>query len=190
MIGEFEVLPGTNFTAPLTAAELYLLLAGVLFHDIGRIWEGEKIPAKWRRLEWRGKERPTHGEWSEVIIEKNRAELGIPSVELAKSLAKICVFHKPPPGERAAMLQGDLLRTVVDPYGEIREPLVAALLTLADTMDGLYPRGSSLPGKAAGGRVHCAVPADRAGGAGGCGGGDDLHGVDAGASGGAPSMRC
>ena len=137
VITEFEAVPGTSFTTPLTAAELYLLLAAVLFHDIGRIWEGQVDPQDGQGENAKSLK---HAQWSERIIEKNHADLGIPSVELAKSLAKICLFHDSPPGERTRMLEGELVRTVVDPYGDIREPLVAALLTLADAMDDTHTR--------------------------------------------------
>ena len=144
IVTEFERLPSTRFTEPLTAPELYLLLASVLFHDIGRIWDGQRLnddmPDIPSYLAEQRNEPLKHAQWSGWIVNRYYAELGIPSLELAKALAKICLFHDPPSGMRQSMLNGKLVRTVIDPFGEIREPFVAALLTLADTMDGTYTR--------------------------------------------------
>jgi hypothetical protein len=106
----------------LSPIELYVMLSSILFHDIGRTRTSAH-----------------HGEASKVMIEDHRAELGIPSEALAKTIARISRFHDLPPDRMQDELQL-LPTTAVDPYGEIREGACAALLTLIDYMDGTVTR--------------------------------------------------
>ncbi len=63
------------------------------------------------------------------------ASLGISSRELAESLAVICLYHGDEKDIRT-VCTSDMLNTVLlDPYGQIREQEIAALLLLADHMD-------------------------------------------------------
>jgi len=136
IVVEFESLPGSHFRAPLTAGEIYMLLAAVLFHDIGRIWDNAGSSGKTGHRSTSKK----HAELSGGIICGNHAELGIPGRHVANALGEICRFHDVSGKERRQMLKAGLTKTVIDPCGVVREPLIAALLTLADTMDSAYTR--------------------------------------------------
>jgi hypothetical protein len=101
--------------------ELYLLLAAVLFHDIGR---GQAGPDD------------DHGQITGRMLVKDHNTYGIHNGEIAHSLAAICRSHTLgskgwPEGDPEFRL-GDV---VIDPYGQVRERMIAALLTLGDYMD-------------------------------------------------------
>ena len=128
----FENLQSSNRRLDMKPIELYLILAAILFHDIGRI---------------RDDDRHGHGWSSKEIIERRWAELGIPSAEIAHSLATICLYHEPdkdpgPDKQRSdrRQLEPELRNTVIDPYGEIRQLAIASLLALVDQIDGAYCR--------------------------------------------------
>ncbi len=103
--------------------EIYLLLLSVLLHDIGRIQNGNE-----------------HAANSKNIIKRMYAHLGIPNAEIADSLGRICYYHDPESDDNRNMARQELYTTVIAPYGEIRELLIAALLCLADTMDNTFQR--------------------------------------------------
>lgn len=110
----------------LTGVEAYLLLCAVLFHDIGRT------------SETKGK---SHGKVSEEYIKKSWPSLGILSAELAYCLGDICWFHNFYGSDAdKRKLYERLCNTVIDPYGNVREMLIASLLMLADCMDGSHTR--------------------------------------------------
>jgi hypothetical protein len=127
IVTAFEELPGTAFSEPLRPAEIYLLLSAVLFHDIGRA-AARKNPAE------------NHGKATTRLLEERFPHLAIPSPKIARALGNICACHCPPEGSSHAKELSSLSTTVIDPYGEIRQRLLAALLTLADTMDAAYTR--------------------------------------------------
>ncbi|MHB9140076.1 MAG: HD domain-containing protein [Victivallaceae bacterium] len=102
--------------------ELYMLLAAVLFHDIGRTIEGA----------W---ETQSHPELTERLLLERHPELGIDSPELAQSLARICLFHDPP--QKRTLV---LCETVIEPYGPVRERYIGTLLRLADHLDDTATR--------------------------------------------------
>lgn len=104
----------------LSLAELYVLFSAILLHDIGRGRGGEH-PAK-----------------SRDIITEKYSHLGIPSRELAKSIGCIAAAHGRSPLQYFAKTK--LPTIVVDPYGEIRQESLAALLRLVDHMDSAYTR--------------------------------------------------
>ncbi|MBN1440193.1 MAG: HD domain-containing protein [Anaerolineales bacterium] len=100
--------------------EIYLLLASALFHDIGQI---SMFPGD-------------HGEETRQYLIGNHDALGIRNREVARSLGNICACHTEKPGRKKDDSCGAHLRDVViDPYGEVRQRMIAALLTLADHMD-------------------------------------------------------
>ena len=103
----------------LTPGELYVLLASVLFHDIGRSQKG-----------------PGHAVASQEQIEKQFAHLGIPSREIARVIGRIALYHGGQPAEGA----DELPDVVVDRFGEIRQLSLAAVLRLADQMDSAHTR--------------------------------------------------
>lgn len=112
--------------AALSPAEIYVLLTATLLHDIGRT-KGEP-----------------HGLYSGRLLESDYAELGIPSKELAKSIARVAAYHD---GLEIKYVDDDIEpysapkpRHVVDPYGPIRETALAALLRLADYLDSTLTR--------------------------------------------------
>lgn len=113
---------GPSTGSLLSPIEIYVMLSSTLFHDIGRTRTSND-----------------HGETSQVIIKKHRAALGIPSDALAEVIARISRFHDLPPGKMPLELS-KLSTTSIDPYGEIRQSTIAALLTLIDYMDGTVTR--------------------------------------------------
>lgn len=121
----FEAYPPSRTKLELRPVELYLILAAILFHDIGRM-----------------QDHPLgHGASTREILRRRWAQLGIPSAELAYSLAEICLYHEPPKNSpERSKLDSGLRTTIIDPYGEIRQLALASLLTLVDYIDGAYCR--------------------------------------------------
>lgn len=121
----FGEIPSCRIRLNLRPAELYLLLAGVLFHDLGR-------------TEGNGE----HGLAGEQILLEQYAHLGIPSKELARVLGLFCLYHNPPKdkAERSRVDPSRFGDVVIDPYGPIRCRSLAALLRLVDQMDSAYTR--------------------------------------------------
>ena len=109
----------------LNSLETYLLLSAVLFHDIGRTRPDAVEEHPWV---------------SKRLIETRYSELGIPSKEIALSLARICVYHDPGKG-RARETRNQLNQTAsIEPYGTADELKVGTLLSLADHMDATFRR--------------------------------------------------
>jgi len=110
----------------LAPVEIYVLLAAVLFHDIGR-WTATG----------------NHGQASWECLDKFCEALGFPSKKMAHCVGRVCRFHSPPkeededPRSRSRYV---LSTTTIDPHGRIREEVVAALLFLADNMDSAFTR--------------------------------------------------
>jgi hypothetical protein len=100
--------------------ELYLLLASALFHDLGCADDSGH----------------DHGDRSREFLVERYNSLGIRNREVARSLGGICASHTAKPDARVEVERelslGDI---VIDPYGEVRQRMIAALLTLADHMD-------------------------------------------------------
>jgi hypothetical protein len=115
----------------LTGLEVYLLLASVLFHDLGRVHGDAE-----------------HAYASARDLQDHFAALGIPCFELAASLARIARYHDPKKaGEDHDAWKNRLQRVKrmlrdirLEPHGTARELYVGTLLTLADHMDGSYLR--------------------------------------------------
>ena len=107
----------------LSPVELYVLLSAILFHDIGR-------------LDGTG---DGHAEGSYRLVIGQAAALGLHSPELARTIARICRAHDYGPDDYAEW-ERQLTTTVIDPYGEIRERVLAALLTLVDHLDSSHLR--------------------------------------------------
>ena len=133
----FEKIPASKAKLDLRPIELYLLLASVLFHDIGRATEQTRIGAsKARSLRVK---KDTHASTSGRLIRAKYSHLGVPNAEIAGCLASICAAH-------TMSLNGcefsgtDLSEMTIDPYGEIRRRPLAALLVLVDGMDSAYTR--------------------------------------------------
>jgi hypothetical protein len=100
--------------------EMYLLLASALFHDIGMV---DDSPGE-------------HGDKSRKYLLHAHDSLGIRNREVARSLGNICACHSKKPDKRQqAERDLKLWDIVIDPYGEVRQRMIAALLTLADHMD-------------------------------------------------------
>lgn len=135
----------------LSPVEIYVLLAAALFHDIGRVEEQQGSDNK-------KTEGDRHGLLSREVIEKRHANLGIPSLELARSIGRVCAYHdfKPDRGGQQGGDGGNSSNSseqkevpgrewhpqtvAVDPYGEIRELVLAVLLYVADHMDSASTR--------------------------------------------------
>jgi hypothetical protein len=119
----------------MTPAEMYILLAATLFHDLGKI---EDKPPGAPPAKTKG-----HGDVSAERLRKDYANLGIPSRELARSIARVVAFHdglekKYDPGDKRPEQPRSL--EAIDPYGVIREQMLASLLRLADYIDSTLTR--------------------------------------------------
>jgi len=111
----------------LSPAETYLLLAAILFHDIGR--GSKKHPD------------PDHALGSYDILIGDGAErwatYGIPDHTLAHIIAKLSLHHAPTKGSEK---QHPLSERTVDPFGRVRENGLLAVLVLLDQLDASYRR--------------------------------------------------
>lgn len=104
--------------------EIYLLLAAILFHDIGRIVNPD-----------------SHGDAVLYYFDDRYGNLGFHNREVARSLGRICPYHdKDTDVERREYERKYLSDIVIDPYGEVRQRMIAALLTLGDRMDNAHTR--------------------------------------------------
>lgn len=113
----------------LSPVEKYLLLAAVLFHDIGKARE---------RYEY------DHALGSYLLVEEHWAEYGILTDSLAHIVAKLALHHDvrkaaSDPQHDARKTHGLSERTV-DPYGRVRENGLSAVLVLLDHLDTSYTR--------------------------------------------------
>jgi hypothetical protein len=116
----------------LSAAEIYLLLNAVLFHDIGKAYvKSFKKTNPGKHFD--------HAAKSEEVILQKWSQLGIVSEEMAFHLADICLFHDEG-GDQFDDINKKLHTVYIDKYGEIRVRSVAALLLLADHLDTTYSR--------------------------------------------------
>lgn len=77
-----------------------------------------------------------------LLLQDNKVypQLGIASPEIARSVAKICLYHG-----RMKDIEGyydsEMLNTVfIDPHGKVREFEIATLLKLSDFLDSAYTR--------------------------------------------------
>jgi hypothetical protein len=124
VMAEHEAASSPKAIPLLSPLEMYVMLAAILFHDIGRaVGAG------------------AHGEKSKRLVQEKYANLGIPSSGLAESLGRIVAFHDLSPGKCIENFrQGELRTVVVSPYGEIRERVCAALLLLVDHLDAAFTR--------------------------------------------------
>jgi len=119
-----ETGDGVSMRVPLSPAEIYVLLAATLVHDVGRT---------------QGK---PHGYFSGELVQKSYADFGIPSEKLALTIGRVCAFHDRDSADyrKADPFEEPKNREVVDPYGGIRERLLAALLFMADHLDSAFTR--------------------------------------------------
>ena len=118
----FEQIPSCRDRMRLRPAEIYVLLSGVLFHDLGRV-KGDR----------------GHADASKTLLEAHYAAFGIPSLELARVLGQLVARHGPerdPSGRAAPTLH----EVVLDPYGPLRLRPLGALIVLADCMDSAHTR--------------------------------------------------
>jgi hypothetical protein len=105
----------SGFAFKLSAAEKYLLLSAILFHDIGRAVSNKN-----------------HAKHSFDFICGNWAELGIESANLAKTIARLAEAHDIKTFKENKRGLGE---TTIDPHGRIREKGLAAVLILLDELD-------------------------------------------------------
>ncbi|MCX5675253.1 MAG: hypothetical protein NTX87_09610 [Planctomycetota bacterium] len=121
-----ETGDGVSMRVPLSPAEIYVLLAATLVHDVGRT---------------QGK---PHGYFSGELVQKSYADFGIPSEKLARTIGRVCAFHDTDSVDyrrgKHAVFDEPKTREVVDPHGGIRERLLAALLFMADHLDSAFTR--------------------------------------------------
>jgi KaiC/GvpD/RAD55 family RecA-like ATPase len=126
----------------LSPVEIYVILASILFHDIGKIrgkedgYNNDKHGTYTKEI-LLGKEKPKE-DIPSAEIEKywtHFPELGIPSLQFAKVIGEICEYHT------KYKENGQFpSTTAINPYGVIRSGGLAALLLLVDEMDETYKR--------------------------------------------------
>lgn len=127
----------------ISAVEIYIILASILFHDIGKVTSSDKhasessliICGKSELLKLPGEPKKTnHKVW---------ASLGIPSFELALSIGRICEYHdieKEKDKDKKNNLKKTLATICIDAYGEVRQKALASLLMLLDHLDSAHTR--------------------------------------------------
>lgn len=120
VVFEFKDDSPCRLRTNLSSTEIYLILAAILFHDIGRIHGSAN-----------------HGAKSGLILKDYWAKLGVASFELAASLQKICEYHDCDPGRRKELQLGSV---IIDPYGIVNELYLASLLILVDHLDSAFTR--------------------------------------------------
>jgi hypothetical protein len=148
----------------LSDGEIFLLLAAVLFHDIGRILDGVKVPSCKKRgaclVDKHGKDISPcimpggcHYKKSEDIILQVGLEKGLPDALAVKYCALLAYCHglsEPPHMQKDKYTGVDCTlmeigrsafrNTSIEPYGSVRIPLLAALLRIADETENLWTR--------------------------------------------------
>jgi hypothetical protein len=111
--------------ASFTPLEMYVLLASILFHDIGMITASKKSE---------------HAKESAAIVQERFEALGIPSIEIATLIKNMCEFHGLGSKRDIQRASGHLGTVTIDPHGKIRQLEMASMLYLLDHMDGAYTR--------------------------------------------------
>ncbi len=119
LVDGYETVAGAKKKLDLAPVEIYLILAAILFHDIGRIVSENR-----------------HGWESRELLKKNAGDLGVHSSELAECLGRICEYHN----SKDQNLKSELNNIVIDPYGEVRQLSLASLLKLVDYVDSAFSR--------------------------------------------------
>jgi len=129
----------------LGALELYLALAAILFHDIGRILEegtkGNSVTEDTERAKSieGSKTKHEHAYYSKETLQEKYGFLGVPSREIAHVLGEICYYHGPDYDDLED-IDSKLRDTVIDPYGYVRPSIIGALLVLVDNLDASTTR--------------------------------------------------
>jgi hypothetical protein len=143
-----------------TDGEIFLLLASILLHDLGRVLPDAKVVTcpfaeEHRRrtcLDRFRKQKPqgTHACQSCSLIEKIWAILGLPDSHFAEHCALVAFWHQltKPPGRDApnkpcppvSESRRYFCDTSLEPYGRLRLPLIAAILRLADEAEDSWTR--------------------------------------------------
>lgn len=133
----------------LTPLECYLLLAAVLFHDIGRsreaaereFWGEDKKDKEDQNDKISGRKIYKHAHYSREMLIESPSALGIPSLSIAESLGRIVYYHDPEEEEgEIEKARNELTEVTIEPYGRAREIYIATILALADHMDGSLKR--------------------------------------------------
>ena len=109
-------------TVRLSPPEKFLLLAAILFHDLGRGQSNDTRP---------------HGEITRDLLRANWAELGIGSKRMAEALGDICCYHE---CGKEALEELDLHAVDIAPHGTIHVKRLAVLLAFFDELDGSFRR--------------------------------------------------
>jgi hypothetical protein len=121
ILGSHDDIFNPSSPVYISSQELYIILASILFHDIGRTISNK-----------------SHGKHSkDIILAKDGygfLRLKIPSKELAEAIGFICEYHEP---ENIADCR---LNSILTDKGLIRVRELAALLVLLDDMDSTYRR--------------------------------------------------
>lgn len=116
-----------------SAGEIFLLLASIFLHDIGRIGQSKKVQnANTPKL--------LHHEKSYKIVSEHWAELGLPDERIGKYSAIICKYHCINDPYEATFDIRRFYNTSLEPYGSLRIPLISAILRFSDEAENCWKR--------------------------------------------------
>ena len=115
-----------------SSGELYLLLAAIFLHDIGRIGAKERKDG--------GSQELGHNERSFNLIQEFWAELGLPDERIASYCAYICYYHGVGNPFDSNLNIGYFENTSLEPYGFLRIPFLSAILRYADEAENCWKR--------------------------------------------------
>ncbi len=120
----------------MSAGQIFLLLAGIFLHDIGKV-TAASIEEEQARL---GKRIKLHHIHSHEIIARYWAELGLPDERIARYIGKLAYYHcVDDPLEGLEDIRSYNL-TALDPYGYLMIPFNAAILRIADETEASWTR--------------------------------------------------
>ena len=117
-----------------SSGELFLLLAAIFLHDIGRIGAKDKNQIEAGKIE------PEHNERSFDLINEYWAELGLPDERIARYCAYVCYYHGVADPIDSAFNIGYFQNTSLEPHGFLRIPFLSAVLRYADEAENCWKR--------------------------------------------------
>lgn len=135
----------------LSDGEIFLLLAAVLLHEVGRVAAlDEERPCPLENAEQcyvYQNSHKLHPCWSYKLIKDYWYRFGLPDDHIAGYCALLALWHgmDQPPGEPSdckprAKLSATFSVGSLDPYGILRLPLLAAILRVADETENNWTR--------------------------------------------------
>jgi hypothetical protein len=112
-----------HIKAEFQSGEIFLLLASIFLHDIGKIEDFKN-----------------HNKKSRKIIRTCWAELGLPDERIAEYCAILAFFHAEKPIISGKLKIQQFASRFLEPYGMLRLPMLAAILRIADETENCWKR--------------------------------------------------